>query len=341
MTPDQYYALCLSVLVTAGLAYLLVGRVTQIARRRGMFALPGARQSHEGIMPTGGGLGMVLALAVVSWGLLAFQLVDYAWGAWVMPGVVALSIVGWLDDRQPVSALLRFVIQLAVSFGLLVLLRNAGMEISWPAMLAGGVVLVWVMNMYNFMDGSHGMAGFEGVFAASAIAVLALVSGHAALAVAAGVTAACCIGFLPWNFPRPKIFMGDAGSVPLGFALGCLLLLSMAQSVLTLPVAALVLSVFLVDSGLTLMRRVIRQERWYTPHKQHVYQRLIAHGWPHGRVLLLYQAINLVVVTPALVLASVYPEHAWPIAVVVVLLMSAGWGVVSRELEMRMRAPTT
>ena len=128
--------------------------------------------------------------------------------------------------------------------------------------------------------------------------------------------------------------MGDAGSVPLGFLLGGLSLLAIESSVLTLPVAILLLSVFLVDSSLTLARRVIKGERWYTPHKQHVYQRLIAQGWSHSRVLLVYQAVNLVVVVPAIVLAKEDPVHAWLVTVVEILVMSVAWHVASSRLEM-------
>ena len=195
-------------------------------------------------------------------------------------------------------------------------------------------MLVWLMNLYNFMDGSHGMAGFEGVFVASCFTVLAWLSDHTALALLGGVIAGACAGFLPWNFPRPRIFMGDAGSVPLGFMLGVLLALGLVESAITLPQALLLLIVFLVDASLTLLRRVIRGERWYTPHKQHVYQRLIAQGWTHSRVLLAYQAINLVVVVPALVLVNKVPAYTWPVTALVVVALSAGWYAASSRLEM-------
>ena len=129
--------------------------------------------------------------------------------------------------------------------------------------------------------------------------------------------------------------MGDSGSVPLGFALGSLLGLGVLQDLLALPVACMVLSVFLVDSTLTLFKRVINRERWYTAHRKHVYQRLIAQGWPHSRVLFVYQAINIIVVVPAIALAMMYPEHAWPIAGFLALLLTAGWYAASLRLEVR------
>ena len=129
--------------------------------------------------------------------------------------------------------------------------------------------------------------------------------------------------------------MGDAGSVPLGFALGGLIILGLMTSSLSLPVAILALSVFFVDNSLTLAKRVFRGERWYTPHSQHVYQRLIAQGWSHSRVLWVYQAVNLVVVVPAIVLVEEVPAQAWLVTIAVISVMSAGWFVASSRLEMR------
>jgi UDP-N-acetylmuramyl pentapeptide phosphotransferase/UDP-N-acetylglucosamine-1-phosphate transferase len=307
------------------LSLILVGVATSVARRAGIYALPGARQLHTVVTPTGGGFGMVLALCLASWAAAFWIPLVWPWSAYVAPVLLLLAAVGWIDDRRTVLPLLRFFIQLTVSFGLLILLRPSVPWLEWPVVGLGGIVLTWVMNMYNFMDGSNGMAGAQGLFAAAVVTVLSLAAGHAGLAMIALLTAACCAGFLPWNFPRPRVFMGDAGSVPLGFALGALLLLGVVEGVISVPVAALILLVFLIDSGWTLLTRMVKGERWYTPHKQHVYQRLIAHGWPHARVMLVYQAVNIMVVVPAIVLIHNYPDLAWPVGAAVALLLSAGW----------------
>ncbi len=191
---------------------------------------------------------------------------------------------------------------------------------------------MWVMNAYNFMDGSHGMAGFQGVFAGLFLGVIFLLENSPALAVPAFLLAACCIGFLPLNFPVPRVFMGDSGSVPLGFALSSLMVLGLAGGALSLPLALLVLSVFVTDSTLTLLGRVFRGEQWYTAHKQHNYQRLIAQGWLHSRVAMLYQAINLVLVVPVAILVRMYSDYAWPLTALAFLLLISGWYVASLRL---------
>jgi len=302
-----------------------------------MLDLPGERQSHTEPMPTGGGLGIVIALVLVSILLGRYWPGDFAsgWVKLILPGITILGIVGWMDDRRHVSTLARLFVQLAVSFGLLALLGLGGNAGAWVTVVTGGLAIAWVMNFFNFMDGSHGMAGFQGSFCGLALTLVFLHADRPELALPAAVLAGGCLGFLPWNFPSPRVFMGDSGSVPLGFGIAGLMTLGWLQGALSLPVSVLLLSVFLVDSSLTLLKRVIRGERWYTAHKQHIYQRLIGHGWSHSRVLLLYQAINLLLVAPAAAVALMYPEYAWPAAGAVVLLLAAGWQTASLRIGVR------
>jgi Fuc2NAc and GlcNAc transferase len=248
---------------------------------------------------------------------------------------VLLSALGWLDDRRGVSAAIRLAVQVLVSFALLALLSVGLVSLSWWSWLLYALALVGVMNAYNFMDGSNGMAGFQGAFAGLLLAGLYWQAAAPELAVPALLLAAACLGFLPVNFPLARVFMGDSGSVPLGFGLAALIGLGINQGVLSLPVGLMVLGVFLVDSSLTLLKRVFQGERWYTAHKQHVYQRLIAQGWPHSRVLLLYQAINMFLVAPVILLARMYPNLAWTLAGVVFLLLTTGWYLASLRLEVR------
>lgn len=332
VAPAAYIA-ALALAVAA--SWLLVSFVLRHAGRFGLWATPGERQSHDRTTPTGAGLGLVLALIITSVLLDHYIAVEPGWLLIVLPVIGALAVVGALDDRYTVSAGLRLLIQFAVSFVLLGWLDTHWLELDWWHWLIGATTVVWVMNVYNFMDGSHGMAGFQGVFAGLVLFVQFARQGEPALALPALLLAGVCAGFLPLNFPVARIFMGDAGSVPLGFALAALIGLGFSQGGLSLAAGLLVLSVFLVDTTLTLFKRVIGGEQWYTAHKQHIYQRLIDHGWPHSRVLLLYQAINLVLVAPAIVLAGMYPELAWGMAGMVFLLLTTGWVAASLRLGMR------
>ena len=143
--------------------------------------------------------------------------------------------------------------------------------------------------------------------------------------------AAACAGFLPWNLVRARVFMGDVGSPVLGFVFGALLVHGVASGVFTLPVGLLVMLLFLTDSTLTLLVRVMKGERWYNAHRQHLYQRLIACGWSHGRVAAFYQALNLALILPGIGVAARYPELAWPVALSLTLLFMLGWYLLTRK----------
>lgn len=297
---------------------------------------PGERHSHTVVTPRGGGAGLILALFFSS--LWFFAGDGGFWLKCALPGTVILSILGWWDDHSSLSAGLRFLVQLTVSF----MLVWCAVPDSW----AGGAIeisfavlfLVWMTNLYNFMDGSNGMAGLQGVFAGMVLAWLFEQSSEHGAAIAAALIAACCAGFLPWNLGRARVFMGDVGSLALGFAIGALLVYGVVIQTFDLPVALMVMMVFLIDSTLTLLVRVFKRERWYNAHKQHLYQRLIAHGWTHGRVALVYQAINLTLVVPGIVVAVNYPAQAWIVATAMVLVFGLGWYLATKGIGVPVRA---
>lgn len=316
-------------------SFVLVYLAAAVSRRQGMVDVPGDRQSHTVPTVTGGGIGLIAALVISSLVVMQGGSSGDSWTIAVLPGLVLLSLVGWFDDRRPLSNKFRLFVQLIVSFGLLACLEFKGWQISWPIFLLGGLAMVWVMNFYNFMDGSHGMAGFQGVFSGLLLGMVYLTLGEPSIAVPAFLLAAVCAGFLPQNFPRPLVFMGDSGSVPLGFAIAALLTLGISRQLIGIPVALLVLAVFLVDSSLTLFNRAIRGEQWYTAHRQHMYQRLIGQGWTHNRVLFLYQAVNIILIVPVVMLVLMYPEHAWLLTGSVFLLLTAGWYLASLRIGVR------
>jgi UDP-N-acetylmuramyl pentapeptide phosphotransferase/UDP-N-acetylglucosamine-1-phosphate transferase len=249
-------------LATALLAFTAVGLVRALALRWRVLALPGPRQSHQLPTPTGGGLGIIASLLLVTAWPGAAVTLPGAWLAGVLPGMALLGLIGWRDDQRPVRALWRFSVQVAVSLWLLFLLRS-GWPVSGLALLCSALCLplmLGLMNAWNFMDGSNGMAGCQGLFMALVLVVLFVWAGEYGLALAALMLAAACAGFLPWNVPQARVFMGDAGSVPLGFAFAALLLLGWQQGALSLSCVLLLPSVFLVDAGLTLLRRFLRGE---------------------------------------------------------------------------------
>ena len=313
------------------LSLVLTGAATWYARSTGLMAIPDDRSSHASAIPSGGGLGIVLTWLVVSVGMLG----DAAPGFWligVLPGVLALAVVGWIDDHRSLPARLRFAVQLAVSLYLLGFSWHLGLVDSAPWLAVAVLWLLWIANLYNFMDGSHGMAGMQGVFAGLVLAWLFHRSGAQGMALVSLMIAASCLGFLPWNLVRSRVFMGDVASVPLGFALAGLCAYGVATGTFPGTAALLVLAVFIVDASLTLLGRMLRGERWYTPHRQHLYQRLIVSGWSHESVLALYLSINIMLVLPAIVVTVRNPEPTWFLTPGLIAMMTVGWILAIRRL---------
>jgi len=311
----------------------LTGISAWYARRRGMLEIPTDRHSHTEPTPVGGGAGIVMSLAIVVLLQSAGTAGGAFWARCLLPGFIILGLVGWRDDQVSLSAWLRFSVQVLVSLELLWCFGAHGLVDGPWSFLAALIYLLWMTNLYNFMDGSNGMAGFQGVFAGLALAWLYIAAGEAQPALVAALLAAACIGFLPWNLGRARVFMGDVGSGPLGFVFALLLIYGVLHGSIGIPVAWLVMLVFMCDSTLTLLTRVLKGERWYNPHKQHLYQRLIACGWTHGGVLLLYQLVNLVVVAPAIAVAVKFPASAVPVASSVTLALGLGWLLAIKKLE--------
>jgi Fuc2NAc and GlcNAc transferase len=150
--------------------------------------------------------------------------------------------------------------------------------------LLAGIGVVWAINLYNFMDGIDGLAAIEAITAAGAAAVLLAAGGHIGLALAAGLVAASALGFLPWNWPPARIFMGDVGSGLLGYLFGALALAGHNAGALSVAGWLALLGVFVFDATATLLRRLVAGERVSTAHRLHAYQRLVQSGWPHRRV---------------------------------------------------------
>jgi UDP-N-acetylmuramyl pentapeptide phosphotransferase/UDP-N-acetylglucosamine-1-phosphate transferase len=324
-------------LLAALASFVLTALAIAYSKRRGLFDHPGERHSHTAPTPRGGGAGLVLA-----WIGSQFLLTPpYSAGDWadcIATGVAAIAMLGWWDDHRSLSARLRFTLQLAVGLFVVIWFTSVGLIGHWVVAPAALLFLLWMTNLYNFMDGSNGMAGLQGVFSAAVLAWLFQRAGQPAAAATCLLLAAACLGFLPWNLGRARVFMGDVGSLALGFAFGGLLIYGHGSAAFSLPVALLVMALFLADSTLTLLVRVIRGERWYNAHRQHLYQQLIAAGWTHGRVVVAYQALNLLLVLPGIVVAANSPTLAWPVAITMALALGLSWYVVMKKIGVLARA---
>lgn len=252
------------------------------AIRRDLLDHPGERRSHDVPTPRGGGISIVIALLVAACVLGWRNPQQMVLIAGFVAGLVLVAGVGVIDDHRPLSPWLRLVVQAlaATVFALAV----AGTWGELPIALVAFLAVMVLSNVWNFMDGINGLAASQAALVAVGLAVVMGGSwGWLALALAAA-----CLGFLPFNFPKGRIFLGDVGSGALGFALAALLVVALGQGETSPILLLLPVSAFLVDSGLTLLRRLIRGERWWTAHAQHAYQRWASRAGTHAVVTVGY-----------------------------------------------------
>ena len=279
------------------------------ARRRNLLDQPGQRRSHAMPMPRGGGIGIVA-------GALLGNAVVFFWNdgfdAWttlpLSAAIVLVAAVGWIDDHRGLAARVRFAVHCLAAIVLFLwlpimdfALNGAGNTLAFiPLTLAVLFATVWSINLHNFMDGIDGLLATQALFVFTVLAALCAIGGRFVEAERIGLFAAATLAFVPFNFPRARIFMGDVGSG----VLGLLVAVAVGWQMLAFPVAMasglIACSAFVVDATATLLWRMVRGRRWYSAHREHLYQWLVRGGRSHVRVTGMYMAWNLVVVVPVL-----------------------------------------
>jgi UDP-N-acetylmuramyl pentapeptide phosphotransferase/UDP-N-acetylglucosamine-1-phosphate transferase len=245
--------------------------------------IPNQRSLHVRPVPRVGGWG-VLPASLVIIALFAPALRGVALGAAI------LGIVSQIDDRRGLSARTRFAAHIVVVAATVAM---SVVDVAWWLAIFAGFAIVWLVNLYNFMDGSNGLAGGMAVFGFGTYAIAAAGS-QTSLALAAAAVAGAAIGFLVLNFPKAKIFLGDAGSIPLGFLAGALGFWGWQHGAWPFWFPALVFAPFLADATATLLRRIARGEKFWEAHREHFYQRLVQMTGSHVYVALIYYGLMLV-----------------------------------------------
>jgi len=296
-----------------------------VLRRRAVLDRPNERSSHVAPTPRGGGIA-VIGASVAAWLVFAVARIVPPSTVAVALAAVGLAIVSWLDDLRDLSPAVRLLAQFAVVVVGILALPHGAIFQGWlpPALdaIAAALLWVWFVNLFNFMD------GIDGIDASEAISIglgLALIAGSDfALAAPAATIVGAALGFLVWNWAPARIFMGDVGSVPLGYLLG-FLLYELALRGQWVP-ALILPAYFLVDATLTLLRRLARGERIWQAHREHFYQRAVQRGLSHAAVVLRVTAANIVLIACAGAAAGGWGFAALGVAVltVVALLVELG-----------------
>ena len=268
--------------IISALATLLFVAWMLRAQDRWALDVPNQRSLHVRPVPRSGGIAM-MAGVFSGFAILQAPLVV------VLPAA-ALVAVSHLDDVYGLPIPVRLGAQLAAAAGF-VFGALPAVAVAWLVLIVIGIL--WMTNLYNFMDGSDGLAGGMTVAGFSFLGAGAWTSGDEALLIECAIVAAAGAAFLPFNFPPARVFMGDAGSIPIGFLAALLSLSGWRDGDWPLWFPAAVFAPFLADSTLTLLKRIGAGERFWEAHNKHYYQRLVRMGWGHRRTALAEYALML------------------------------------------------
>jgi len=282
---------------TALVTFFATWFILNILKRRGMFDTPNERSSHMKPTPRGGGLAIIL-VSLGAWGFSLDGTLNAHQGLFF--AAFLLVIISWIDDVQSLPAWVRLISQfLAVALVFWSMPAPnpyfQGIFPQWLDTLIAFFIWVWFINLFNFMDGIDGISSVEassiglGVFIMTTLGAIHLTHGLLGL-----VIGASSIGFIWWNWQPAKVFMGDVGSVPLGFLLGWLLLQILSTQ--NWPVAVILPLYYLADATITLARRVWRNERIWQAHRHHFYQKATVRGLSHSKISLLIGVTNTLLI---------------------------------------------
>ena len=277
---------------TGLVAWLVTRLLIPILARREILDRPNERSSHRVATPRGGGIA-VTGSVLLAWIVLVLTGSALPRVLGIVLGAAFLAVVSWIDDLRGLSPLVRLLVQVgAVIIGLAVLPEQHSLS----QLTLSGLIWVWWINLFNFMDGIDGLAGSEAAALGAGLLLFASVGSGAdpALRELAAALTGAAIGFLAWNWSPARIFLGDVGSVPLGYVLGFLLLDLAVRGYWRI---ALILPLyFLADATITLARRLLRGERVWQAHREHFYQRAVRRGLGHAAVVKRVIAADLVLI---------------------------------------------
>jgi Fuc2NAc and GlcNAc transferase len=294
--------------------------LTEAARRaalaQGRLDVPGQRSSHSVPTPRGGGVGIVISASAGFLVLAALHRLPVPTLLGLLGGI-PIAIVGYVDDRKSTLPIVRLIVHLgSAAWALSVIggvpqLQVGDTVLALPGVLAA-LAIAWSVNLFNFMDGIDGIAAAEGICMMVGALIVGLLSGHPSdLAGAEGVLTLASLGFLMWNWPPARIFMGDVGSGYLGYVIAVMALSAGRENPVGLYCWLTLGGVFFADATVTLLTRALRGKRLHEPHRSHAYQRLARRWCGHLPVTGATVVVNLAWLLPLALLETVRPRYAW------------------------------
>ena len=312
-------------------AWLVTGWIRYYALKNAILDHPNHRSLHTQATPRGGGSTIALLVFVMLFLLYLTGLVSRDFFMAMEPAALVVTVTGWIDDRRGLPAHWRGLTYLLCSIWATLWITGVSpltdySRLVYMVIATGGIM--WLINLYNFMDGTDGLAGSQAVITAVVGAWFLGNAGEQGMAILLMVVSAATSGFLIWNWPPARIFMGDAGSCLVGLVFGAVALASDVSSAVPIPVWLVLLSIFICDTTMTLVKRVVSGETWYLAHRQHAYQRLVQMGMSHKQLTCAVISVNLLILVPAAFMVNTFQVYAWWITGGIYLLNGSIWLLV-------------
>ena len=254
---------------------------------------PNQRSLHTKLTPRTGGLA-IMAGVLISW---LFMPINFYWVLFPL----SLMLISLMDDIVHLSVKWRLLMQLLASAAFILLMLPPQ---GWWIVAVLTLLITWMTNLYNFMDGSDGLAGGMGLFGFATYAIAAFVMGDMNLAMMNAAVSSACLAFLFFNFNPAKIFMGDSGSIPLGFLAGSIGAYGYFNGLWPMWFPVLVFSPFIIDATVTLLKRQLAGEKVWQAHRSHYYQHLVQLGWGHRNTALAEYMLMISVSASAILLLN-------------------------------------
>ncbi len=301
-------------LILAGFLAWLVTWGLVLYGRRHLMDIPNERSSHQRPVPRGGGASVVLVV-IAAWAGSAWHTPNMAYFyAWIILAAGSVAVVGFVDDHRPLPSTLRLCVHLLASVVLTAVLIerayafDAVIRFDWWLIGPIAIAMAFVLNAFNFMDGIDWIAAAQTIFVAASAALLTGSDQElAGLWVLVGATT----GFAVWNKPPARIFLGDVGSGFIGVTLAVYWVEASLRDISNAFIWAILMSVFLMDTIVTLSTRILTGQRWMTAHRSHAYQILALRWDSHFRVVVMLTAINVFWLLPLAYLVQQFPWLAW------------------------------
>jgi Fuc2NAc and GlcNAc transferase len=320
---------------------LLTGIVRRFALKHAVMDEPNDRSSHSNPTPVGGGISISLCFLMGIILLAVCSIIPVNIAVALGGGGLLVSIVAWMDDYKNILPIWRGTFYLLAAVWALFWIDGFNSidlgvyEIRNPYVLNLLAVLgiTWMTNLFNFMDGTDGIAGVQASSTAFLSGVLFWISAQHGMAMLCFILMAASSGFLVWNWPPARIFMGDVGSCLIGFSFGTLALIGEKTDSVPILLWIIMLAVFICDATLTLFRRMLQKKSWYSAHKSHAYQRFVQLGASHKKLALWVLFTNVVILWPLALLAYNQKTLSIYMTLIAIILVTVTWLVIQSRFK--------